>query len=92
MKDQCHENKKTIPHPRFCRNRHCSVPALLDVEVQPFGQSLNTLHRCGPWSAFHCMISLKGHETSVKNTLQDCSADEQVGFPQSLLADSRWQL
>lgn len=45
-----------------------------------------------PWSAFHCMTFLKGHEPSAKNTLHHCNEDEHIGFPQSLYVDSLWQL
>lgn len=68
----------------------CNIPTLLDVEVQPLGQSLNASHRSRSRSAFHCMTSLKGHEPSAKNTLHCCSAD--VGFLQLLFVDSHQQL
>lgn len=50
IKDWCHENKKSVP-PHLCRSRCCSVPALLDAEVQPLGQTLHA--HTGPGHGRH---------------------------------------
>ena len=83
--------KKSVP-PHLCRNRCCSVPALLEVEVQPLGRRLNASHRSRPSFAFHCTTSLRDHEPSAKNTLHYFSADKHISFPQSLFVDSLQQL